>query len=232
MAGYEVKSEQVQAMFASIAGRYDAANTALSLGIHHLWRRALLAPVSLKSSDKVLDLCTGTGDLLPTLRRRSESVVGADFCVPMLEHAKVKLAQRGITDVTLVPADAHNLPFTDEMFSLVTVAFGVRNFEKRGVALREIARVLASGGTLAVLEFGQPTNSLFGALYRWYSAKLLPALGGLVTGNREAYAYLERTSRTFPCGEALIQEFRDAGFREVSMRPLWCGLVYCYWAKK
>lgn len=232
MASYKVVGSEVREMFGSIAHKYDAANSALSFGIHHLWRRALLRLYSIPRTARVLDLCTGTGDLLKPLRDRADHVVGCDFCQPMLDKAAVKLEKWGIRDVPLVQADAHNLPFKDGEFDVVTVAFGVRNFENIGRALSEIRRVLAPGGRLLVLEFGQPKVFPFSTAYAFYSRHILPLFGGMVTGNTAAYAYLERTSSAFPCGGAFEEILRQNGFHRTKGYPLLFGLVYRYLAEK
>lgn len=230
---YATTHRDVRAMFGKIAPRYDLTNSVLSFGIHGYWRRKLvelLAPrpnSSQCSPALVLDLCTGTGDLLPLLRHRFGEVIGADFCLPMLQAGAKKKA-RGFT---LVQADALALPFRDQSFDIVTVAFGVRNFEDTHRGLREIARVLKPGGHLLVLEFGQP-RGLFGALFRFYSRTVMPLIGGMLTGDREAYTYLPRTAGAFPCGEQFCGIVAECGFRAERADPLTGGIAYVYRAVK
>ncbi len=230
---YETRHTDVQRMFGSIAERYDAANTVLSLGIHHLWRRSLLRllPTEPSSSDRgaslVLDVCTGTGDLLPLIKNRFGSVVGVDFCLPMLQAGKQKLSQ----PYAMVQGDGLKLPFADGSFDVVTVAFGVRNFERLQQGIIELRRVLKPTGHLLVLEFGQPNNRVFGALFRLYANYWMPFIGGLLTGNREAYAYLPRTAARFPCGDEFVTILQSGGFKDARCLPLTMGVAYAYCAQ-
>lgn len=224
------QAENVQAMFASIARRYDLGNTVLSFGIHHIWRAMLLKQAAREPGECALDLCTGTGDLLPGLERQFNEVIGADFCQPMLELARSKAG--GSAKRKLVQADALNLPFENDSFDLVTVSFGVRNFENLQKGLQEIQRVLKPGGRLIVLEFGQPTLPIFGALYQWYSKRIMPIIGGLVTGNKEAYMYLPETAKNFPCGEKFEEQLKQAALRPELTRALTFGIAYLYQGRK
>ena len=218
-------------MFGAIAERYDYANRVLSAGIDKRWRSRLLslAPEwsgSASDSPRVLDLCTGTGDLLALLKERyGSSVMGADFCLPMLQNNRAG-------NFALTQADALQLPFRENTFDLVTVAFGVRNFENLEHGLKEIRRTLKPGGMLLVLEFGQPTNSVLRFLYNWYSAFILPRLGKLITGNREAYLYLPRTAAKFPFGEAFAWIGETCGLSSVAFAPLSGGIAYAYSFRK
>ncbi len=221
----------VSHMFASISGRYDLANSVLSFGVHHIWRRTLLRAVSGRHYKAALDLCTGTADLVPLLLPLAEHVTGADFCEGMLVEGREKLKGLSPLRCSLELADAMSLPYADNRFDLLTVAFGVRNFENLERGLNEIFRCMTPGGRLAVLEFGQP-KGLFGQLYRQYSAHVLPVLGGILTGNRTAYGYLERTSQTFPCADRFTQKLLLAGFTETSFKSLTGGICYLYLAKK
>jgi demethylmenaquinone methyltransferase/2-methoxy-6-polyprenyl-1,4-benzoquinol methylase len=218
-----VVGSEVQRMFGSIAARYDLTNSVLSLGIHHLWKHLVVRRVP-RGAGPVLDLCTGTGDLLPLLERRTTGVVGGDFCLPMLERGR----ERGRSDAPLVQCDALNLPFPDRTFTAVTVAFGVRNLEDVRRGLKEIRRVLTPGGKLVILEFGQPTWAPFRAVYNWYSRVLMPWIGGLLTGNRSAYTYLPETAKAFPSGGDFEVILREAGFSATRYDPLSGGIAYIY----
>lgn len=229
--GYSGKAREVQDMFASIAKRYDLANSVLSFGTHHVWRRALVGMLPRSSDKRVLDLCTGTADLVPLLEKRFGRVTGADFCLPMLEIGKRKIAASG-SGAALCQSDAHHLPFADESFDIVTVAFGVRNFECLETGLCEISRVLAPGGKALVLEFGQPWLPGFGELYSFYSARLMPLIGGWVTGNRAAYQYLPRTAGSFPCRDAFESILKRCGFAPIRRKSLTFGIAYAYLAEK
>ncbi len=215
-----VQGKEVQSMFGRIAGRYDLANNILSGGIHLLWRRSLVRAV--KREAMVLDVATGTGGVLLPLQRRCRMAVGVDFCLPMLSVG----AARGVPH--LICGDGLRLPFPDKSFDAVTVAFGVRNFEDPIRGLREIHRVIKPNGEIHVLEFGQPQNPLFAAIYESYSRLILPRIGQFVAGDRAAYEYLPETSRQFPCGPSFCDIMRDAGFSSPQSRALAGGIAYQY----
>jgi demethylmenaquinone methyltransferase/2-methoxy-6-polyprenyl-1,4-benzoquinol methylase len=223
-------SEAVRAMFANIAPRYDVVNVALSFGIDRLWRRRLIRLSGAREGASALDCATGTGDVALALKQvvgPRGSVLGTDFCAEMLESAPRKAAKRGL-DVRFEVADAMRLPYPDETFDLATISFGIRNVDHPPTALKEMARVVRRGGRVAVLEFGQPTG-VFGALYRLYSERILPVVGGAMSGNREAYSYLNRTAAAFPCGEAFAAIMRETGaFESVSFASLTFGVAYIY----
>ena len=218
----------VQKMFSDIAPRYDLANSVLSFGIHHLWRRILVRMLPASQDKLVLDLCTGTGDLLPILKKRFGNVVGADFCLPMLQFARSKNEK----STEIMQADALCLPFKDQSFDIVTVAFGVRNFEDLEKGLREIQRVLKSDGKILVLEFGQPNSLFFGSLYSFYSKYLMPLIGGAISGNRKAYEYLPETASHFPCAEKFESILKSCGFTAARHKTLTGGIAYAYCAEK
>lgn len=222
---YQVKSAEVQSMFGSIARRYDLTNSVLSVGIHRLWKKMVVARVPRDS--KVLDLCTGTGDLLPLLAERCKEVVGGDFCEPMLE-----IARKRYPKLELVQCDALNLPFADSSFDAVTVAFGVRNLENLDKGLQEMNRVLRPGGTLVVLEFGQPTFPVWKQIYQLYSRFIMPTIGGILTGNRAAYEYLPETASKFPCARDFAGRMEKAGFSNNRFLSLTGGIAYIYDGKK
>ena len=223
----QVIARDVQRMFGDIAVRYDLTNTVLSCGIHHLWKRLVALRVP-SGHGPVLDLCTGTGDLLPLLERRCSQVIGGDFCFPMLERGRA----RGLFAAPLVQCDALRLPFAAETFGAITVAFGVRNLEDLGRGLAEMRRVLKPGGRLVVLEFGQPSWAPFRAVYDWYSRRLMPLIGGFLTGNRAAYSYLPETAKHFPCGSAFEARLRESGLVPIETTPLTGGIAYMYVAER
>jgi demethylmenaquinone methyltransferase/2-methoxy-6-polyprenyl-1,4-benzoquinol methylase len=218
-------------MFAAIAGTYDRANQVLSLGLHHRWRRAAVVESGAKPGDRVLDCATGTGDLAIAFRRAvgaTGEVVGTDYCEEMLALAPAKAARAGLS-IRFEPADVLRLPYPDASFDIASIAFGIRNVADPALGLREMARVVKSGGRVVVLEFGQPGGALFGPLYRFYSHRVLPRLGGWVSGDRSAYEYLDRTSSRFPAGQAFADLLRGTGpFRSVRLRPLTGGVAYAY----
>ena len=223
-------SDEVQAMFASIASRYDATNQVLSLGVHRRWRAAAVRLSGAAGGQRVLDCATGTGDLALAFKRAvgpAGEVVGTDFCAEMLQTAPAKAARAGLP-VKFQVADALALPFADRSFDVASIAFGIRNVDDPLRCLREMARVTRPGGRVVVLEFGQPEGA-FGALFRVYSKSVMPAIGGLLTGNRKAYEYLPRTAAAFPAGEKFLQLMDEAGcFAERSATPLTFGTAFVY----
>lgn len=221
-------SDQVQAMFAEIAPRYDRANLLLSFGIDRRWRTKAVRLARVQEGDKVLDLACGTGDLSFAFQRRTrESVTGADFCEPMLDVARRK-AKRRKSPATFQWADAMRLPFADRSFDVVSIGFGIRNVDDPVVALGEMRRVAKSGGRVVVLEFGQP-EGLWGKAYRLYARHVMPRVGALVTGRRAPYEYLPRTAAAFPAGERFLDLMRKAGgFASVTATPLTGGVAFVY----
>jgi len=223
-------STEVQRMFSAIAPRYDVTNEVLSLGVHRLWRRAAVRLSRAAPGQAVIDCATGTGDLAVQFKRAVGAcgrVVGTDFCKEMLSEAPRKAAAAG-AEVAFEIADALALPYADGTFDVSSIAFGIRNVDDPVRCLREMARVLRPGGRVVVLEFGQPRGP-FGALFRLYSKAVMPALGGLLTGNRAAYEYLPRTSAAFPAGEKFLALMDEAGcFRERTATPLTFGTAYVY----
>ncbi len=223
-------SSEVRDMFASIARRYDTANEVLSLGIHKGWRRAAVAVSGAAKAQRVIDCATGTGDLALEFKRAVGStgeVVGTDFCAEMLRPAPAKAMRAGL-DVKFAVADALALPYPDGRFDVASIAFGIRNVDDPLRCLREMARVVKPGGSVIVLEFGQPRGA-FGALFRAYSRGVMPLVGGLLTGNRAAYEYLPRTAAAFPAGERFLALMRESGaFSRVEAHPLTFGTAYVY----
>lgn len=220
----------VNSMFGRIARRYDAANIILSGGMDRWWRRRLVAAVRQHSPGSVLDLATGSGDVAFALSRaldRQSVIVGMDFCQPMLDQAEVKkLAARPgrFSNVTFRPGDGLALPLPDACQDAVTISFGLRNLEDRPRGLREMRRVLRPGGRLFVLEFSQP-QAWFRPIYYCYLRRILPRIAGVVTGDRDAYVYLNNTIGEFPNRAAISGEITAAGFSQVSARALTLGIV-------
>lgn len=218
-------------MFASIARRYDHGNQVLSMGLHHRWRKAAVLQSGAREGDQVLDCATGTGDLAFEFQRavgEKGSVIGIDFCAEMLEIAREKAVREGL-GTQFQEADALRLPYADRTFDVASIAFGIRNVDDAARGLEEMARVVRPGGSVVVLEFGQPGGALFGPLYRFYSASILPQIGGWLTGERRAYEYLHRTSSSFPSGAKFVAMMRGTGrFSQVSARSLAGGIAYVY----
>jgi demethylmenaquinone methyltransferase / 2-methoxy-6-polyprenyl-1,4-benzoquinol methylase len=219
----------VRDMFAGVAKRYDLLNHLLSFNLDRYWRRRTVRSVgeflSLPGA-RVLDICCGTGDLTLALAEAAGGlpVFGSDFCHPMLLEAARKSQARRAKNA-LFEADALGLPLATGSLDLVTVAFGLRNFANYADGLREMYRVLKPGGAAAILEFSQPPNRTFAILYNFYSMRILPAIGGIVSGSREAYRYLPDSVRKFPGAEALADCMREAGFAQVSFDRMTCGIV-------
>ncbi|MEO8217262.1 MAG: bifunctional demethylmenaquinone methyltransferase/2-methoxy-6-polyprenyl-1,4-benzoquinol methylase UbiE [Acidobacteriota bacterium] len=224
-------ANRIRSMFASIAGGYDRANTLLSGGIHHLWRRRLVDWSGANPGNEILDCATGTGDLalaFAELAGQQGRVVGTDFCAEMLAFAPGKAKKRAL-QIDFEVADVTALPYADESFDIASIAFGIRNVNDPFLALQELARVVRPGGRVMVLEFGQPERPVVGPLFRFYSHRVLPRLGGMITGNPEAYGYLDSSAAAFPSGEAFLELMRETGlFRSVESRPLTFGVAYIY----
>src|SRR5579863_179715 len=228
-AGSEQEASRwVRSMFGRVARRYDLANHLLSANVDRYWRNHTVARVRdvlERPEARVLDLACGTGDLLIALERDARrSLIGSDFCHPMLTGARTKLARQRLKSA-LIESDALALPFADASLDLITIAFGYRNLADYGAGLTEMRRVLRPGGVLAILEFTQPPNRTFAALYNWYSRRILPAIGGAISGAREAYEYLPESVSKFPGAPELAQLMRDAGFAAVEWEYMTFGIV-------
>lgn len=217
-------------MFSDIAASYDRANSILSFGIHHLWRRATVAASGVRAGSSVLDCATGTGDLALAFKRAvgpTGRVVGTDFNADMLSYAPGKAQRKGL-DVEFAVADAMHLPYADATFDAASISFGIRNVDEPRVALADMARVVKPGGKVVVLEFGQP-RGIMGMLYGAYSRYVIPFIGGLVTGNRQAYEYLPTTAAAFPCREAFTDLMTSTGrLTNCSYRELTGGIAFLY----
>jgi demethylmenaquinone methyltransferase/2-methoxy-6-polyprenyl-1,4-benzoquinol methylase len=226
----EEKDRAVQAMFDSIAHRYDLNNTLLSLGLHHHWKRVAADRTGLNPGETALDLCAGTGDLALHLARRAGTqghVVAADLNSRMLAFAQEKIRKAGLSErITSVRANAECLPFGERTFHAVTIGFGIRNVTdmKRGFA--EIYRVLKPNGRVVCLEFSRPTHAIMRRLYDLYSFYWLPRIGALISGDRTGtYHYLPASIRAFPDQAALAELMTGVGFQEVTYRNLAGGIV-------
>jgi demethylmenaquinone methyltransferase / 2-methoxy-6-polyprenyl-1,4-benzoquinol methylase len=220
--------ERVRRMFAAVAPRYDLINHLLSFNIDRSWRTALrqaLQPVLQSHGSTVLDLCCGTGDVLLDLQAGSHStVLGADFCHPMLLGAHMKAVASRIAP-RLLEADALCLPFQEDSLHAISIAFGYRNLADYDAGLREMHRVLRPGGMLAILEFSHPRTAVLRGAYSFYSRFILPAVGGLISGAPEAYRYLPDSITRFPTAERLREMMTATGFQKVQVQLLTGGIA-------
>ena len=234
--GSDSKKEQVARMFDGISGRYDLLNRLLSMGIDIRWRRVALRMLRERGiPGRVLDVATGTADLALALAADlpEAEVIGVDLSEGMLGVGRQKVERNGLrARVRLEQADAENLPFEDGSFDAVTVAFGVRNFENLDKGLGELQRVLRPGGHLMVLEFSRPTSPLVNGLMNLYSRSLMPALGGWLSKDRAAYAYLPASVQVFPEGDAFEERLQRAGLQPLRQRRLSMGISSVYIARK
>lgn len=218
-ASEQEAAHSVRAMFARVAHHYDLANHLLSFNLDRRWRARTVRRVRHvleRPGARVLDLCCGTGDLTLAL---GAGAMGADFCHHMLVRARAKGASR------VFEADALALPLPDASLDLVTAAFGFRNLANYARGLEEMRRVLRPGGVAAILEFSQPPNAVFGALYGFYSRRILPRIGGALSGSRDAYTYLPESVGRFPSPGELAEGMRAAGFAQVRYELMTGGIV-------
>jgi demethylmenaquinone methyltransferase/2-methoxy-6-polyprenyl-1,4-benzoquinol methylase len=226
--GEREASRWVRDMFGRVAPRYDLLNHILSFNLDKRWRTRTVNRIEsqLRRPDaRVLDLCCGTGDVLLEMEdRRGAQVLGSDFCHPMLVEARHKIAARHFS-TPLFEADTLALPLAGNSLDLITIAFGFRNLANYEAGLRELLRVLKPGGQLAILEFSQPSNRAFGALYGFFSTRVLPWVGGKISGSPDAYSYLPESIRKFPGAEALADAMRSNGFSKVEFERMTGGAV-------
>jgi demethylmenaquinone methyltransferase/2-methoxy-6-polyprenyl-1,4-benzoquinol methylase len=227
--GWNEKVRRVGAVFDSVAGKYDVMNDVMSLGIHRLWKRFAIELSGVRKGSRVLDLAGGTGDLAARLARivgAEGEVVLADINAAMLEHGRTRLLDEGIAgNVRFVQANAECLPFPDNYFDCITIAFGLRNVTDKDAALRSMYRVLKPGGRLLVLEFSKPTLPGLAPLYDLYSFKLLPLMGKLIANDAESYKYLAESIRMHPDQNTLRAMMESAGFEDCSYHNLSGGIV-------
>ena len=232
-AAVDKSNERVQKMFGEIAPRYDLLNHLLSMNTDRYWRWRTVRLAPPAGDAPILDVCTGTGDLAFAYYKRTRGeveIVGSDFCPEMLAIGDQKKQKFGCNgQVTFVEADSQNLPFEDDRFQLVTVAFGLRNVADTDQGLREMTRVCKPGGRVAVLEFSMPGWQPFKAIYGFYFLKVLPKVGQWMMRNKqEAYSYLPESVGQFPSGEALAKRMRAAGLAEVRFHPMTLGIATLY----
>lgn len=224
----------VNSMFARIARRYDVANHLLSLGVDIRWRSQLVKTVRRAEPRAILDLATGSGDVAFALSRglpEQVQILGMDFCQPMLDEAEIKKRSRHYANIAFQQGDALALPLADNSYDAVTISFGLRNMSDLRKSLQEMRRVLRPGGRMYVLEFSQPAR-WFKPFYYFYLRRILPGLAQIVTGDRDAYVYLNETIEQFPNRDGLSAEIRACGFNEVTARSMSFGIVALHEAVK
>lgn len=236
------KTRQVERMFNNIAPAYDAMNTVMSMGMHRMWRQAMLRRVKRMAEATVtppeapmLDIATGTGDVAIALTEMipGVSVIGIDLSEEMLAVGRKKIAAHiPHPPIELLQADCLHTQFPDNTFRLATVAYGVRNFADLPGAYTEIKRVLIPGGVLGVIELCEPNNPLVRAAYRLYACRLIPAIGGMVSGDRNAYTYLPHSIAACPARKEMAALLTQAGFTDVSYKVMSPGVVGIYTARK
>jgi demethylmenaquinone methyltransferase/2-methoxy-6-polyprenyl-1,4-benzoquinol methylase len=223
------KVSLVANVFHSVAAKYDVMNDLMSLGIHRLWKRFTIDCSGVRPGQKVLDLAGGTGDLTALFSRRvgpTGQVILADINESMLNVGKDKLRDLGlVNNISYVQANAEALPFADNSFDIITIAFGLRNVTDKNAALRSMFRVLKPGGRLLVLEFSKPTEAWLSKVYDVYSFKLLPVMGKLVANDSESYQYLAESIRMHPDQATLEHMMVEAGFAQTSYHNLTGGIV-------
>ena len=232
--GYETvdakeKAGRVAGVFHSVADNYDLMNDLMSAGIHRLWKHMTIEMSGVRKGHKVLDIAGGTGDLAAKFSKivgSEGSVVLADINESMLKVGRDRLIDRGITEnVTFSQADAQYLPFPDDTFDVITIAFGLRNVTDKDMALRSMLRVLKPGGKLLILEFSKPTSSLLSKIYDTYSFNVLPRLGKVFANDSDSYKYLSESIRMHPDQSTLLQMLNSAGFENTDFHNMTGGVV-------
>jgi demethylmenaquinone methyltransferase / 2-methoxy-6-polyprenyl-1,4-benzoquinol methylase len=228
------KKEQVARMFDNISHRYDFLNHFLSLGIDKGWRKRAIRILAPSKPKLMLDVATGTGDFaIQALKLNPERIIGVDISEGMLEVGRKKMVAKGVsTIIEMVQADSENLPFEENKFDAVTVAFGVRNFEHLSKGLREIFRVMKPGALVVILEFSRPRRFPFKQVYNFYFKTILPKLGSWISRDKSAYSYLPESVEAFPDGDAFMAILKEVGFKNVSCELLTFGISSIYIAQK
>lgn len=229
------KGEQVREMFDRIAPAYDRLNDIMSMRFARLWRREMAGIVAKLRPQRILDLATGTGDMAIVMAKkmRRSRITGADPSEGMLSVAREKIAKKGLSGrIGLEVAQAEELPYGESSFDAVTVVFGVRNFHDISAGLREMHRVLRRGGMAFIMEFSMPRGKIFGPLYRFYSKRWMPFIGGKLSGDKNAYTYLPESVSEFPDWETFTELMWECGFANVKSKPLFFGVARIYKGEK
>lgn len=228
------KKQQVARMFDNISRRYDFLNHFLSLGIDVSWRRKAIRILRGFRPKFLLDVATGTGDFaIEALSLNPEKIIGVDISEGMLEVGRKKLKERGLDSrIELRSGDSEKLPFEDNFFDAVIVAFGVRNFESPEAGLREMLRVVKPGGTVVILEFSRPSKFPMKQLYNLYFTAILPRIGRWISRDNSAYRYLPESVKAFPDGNSFLEVLAELGYKHPQCNPLTFGISSLYWGSK
>lgn len=228
------KKEQVTQMFDTISGNYDRLNRVISLGIDVKWRNKVVALVAQKNPETILDIATGTGDLVILMAKTSaKKIIGLDISAGMLEIGKQKIEEKKLSEkIEMVLGDSENMPYPDNYFDAITVSFGIRNFENLEKGLSEIYRVLKPNGLFIILETSVPTKFPFKQGYNFYTKLLLPIIGRLFSKDNNAYGYLSESAANFPFGEALNNILSKISFKDCKAMPQTFGVATIYTATK
>ena len=228
------KKEVVREMFDDISSMYDFLNHFLSFGIDHRWRKTLVKVLKTYKPLTVLDVATGTGDLAIAIGSLNpRKIVGIDISEKMLEIGRQKLIIRGLDEmITLRRADAEKIPFSDNTFEAITVAFGVRNYENLEIGLKEMRRVLKNDGVMLILEFSHPSSFPMKQFYGIYSRFVIPLIGRLISGNNKAYTYLPESVAAFPSGKNFLKILESLGLKNTKQINLSMGIASIYIAEK
>lgn len=222
------KSKMVGNVFDTVASNYDLMNDLMSFGIHRLWKRVAIESSSLRKDSKVLDLAGGTGDMVKLMRDKVGEeglIVLSDINRSMLEEGRDRLINDGVEGINIAQIDAQFIPFKDETFDLITIAFGLRNVTDKDKAMRSMRRALKKGGKLIVLEFSRPTNEIFREIYDVFSFEIIPKIGELIANTEESYRYLAESIRMHPTQEELKTMMEEAGFKDCNYENLTNGVV-------
>jgi demethylmenaquinone methyltransferase/2-methoxy-6-polyprenyl-1,4-benzoquinol methylase len=229
------KKEQVSEMFDNISPKYDFLNRLLSGGIDRIWRKKAISLLKNEHPKFILDIASGTGDLAIEANKQlnPDKIIGVDISEGMLSYGREKMKKLGLDHkIDMRMGDSEKLLFPDNTFDAVIVSFGVRNYENLLAGLTDMCRVTKSGGTCMVLEFSSPTKFPFKQLYWFYSTKILPIIGKLISRDSSAYSYLPESVKAFPDGQKFLNIFEEAGFKDTKAIPLTFGVCSIYLGKK
>jgi len=231
----DMKANLVGNVFDTVSGNYDLMNDLMSFGIHRLWKRITIETTGIRNDFKVLDLAGGTGDMVKLMREKiSEkgTLILSDINASMLEEGRNRLIDQGIEDVHIAQIDAQFLPFEDDTFDLITIAFGLRNVTHKEKALQSILKALKPGGKLVILEFSKPQNEVFREIYDLFSFEVIPKIGELIAQTEESYRYLAESIRMHPTQEELKEMLEKSGFTKCKYENLTNGIVAIHSGQK